>query len=236
MMKTQIVLSSAAACFLAASCTQDPALAEKKNTMSIGRHGVIRAAPDAAAVSPEAAAATPPETTVASPETAEAPTGPAAVASEPRKKPVAEQPPEETRAAAPEVAEVPEKRRRLSIGRVGVYRTAPVRPAGEGEEKPQGGFSRFKKNEEPVEASAEAVAANQEPAAKPARRKAAAVPVPADPPASRPGSPLASDLRLPNLLGLPEEKDLKATNPSPRKAGESEEGAVIARPPVEKKD
>ena len=41
-------------------------------------------------------------------------------------------------------------------------------------------------------------------------------------------------IRLPSMLGLPEEKDLKATNPTVPKSNEG--GAVISRPPTEKKD
>ncbi|WAC19991.1 hypothetical protein OVA24_01185 [Luteolibacter sp. SL250] len=42
-------------------------------------------------------------------------------------------------------------------------------------------------------------------------------------------------LRLPNMLGLPEDRDLKATNPTTT-ASEPEQGGVISRPPVEKKE
>lgn len=42
-------------------------------------------------------------------------------------------------------------------------------------------------------------------------------------------------LRLPNMLGLPEDRDLKATNPTTTKP-ETEKGGVISRPPVEKKE
>lgn len=42
-------------------------------------------------------------------------------------------------------------------------------------------------------------------------------------------------LRLPNMLGLPEDRDLKATNPTTT-ASEPEKGGVISRPPVEKKE
>jgi hypothetical protein len=46
----------------------------------------------------------------------------------------------------------------------------------------------------------------------------------------------ASDgIRLPNMLGLPADKELKATNPSVPKSGQ-DGGAVISRPPTEKKD
>jgi hypothetical protein len=52
-----------------------------------------------------------------------------------------------------------------------------------------------------------------------------------------PGEQKAKDegLRLPNMLGLPEDRDLKATNPATT-ASEPEKGGVISRPPVEKKD
>jgi hypothetical protein len=42
-------------------------------------------------------------------------------------------------------------------------------------------------------------------------------------------------LRLPNMLGLPEDRDLKATNPATTNP-EAEKGGVISRPPVEKKE
>jgi len=42
-------------------------------------------------------------------------------------------------------------------------------------------------------------------------------------------------LRLPNMLGLPEDRDLKATNPVTT-TSEPERGGVISRPPVEKKE
>ncbi|RYD37456.1 MAG: hypothetical protein EOP87_03465 [Verrucomicrobiaceae bacterium] len=42
-------------------------------------------------------------------------------------------------------------------------------------------------------------------------------------------------LRLPNMLGLPEDRDLRATNPASTPA-EPERGGVISRPPVEKKE
>ena len=42
-------------------------------------------------------------------------------------------------------------------------------------------------------------------------------------------------IRLPNMLGMPEERDLKATNPATGNPG-NEGGGVISRPPVEKKD
>lgn len=41
-------------------------------------------------------------------------------------------------------------------------------------------------------------------------------------------------IRLPSMLGLPEAKDLKATNPTVPKSNEG--GAVISRPPTEKKN
>lgn len=44
----------------------------------------------------------------------------------------------------------------------------------------------------------------------------------------------ADGIRLPSMLGLPEDKDLKATNPTVPKSNEG--GAVISRPPTEKKE
>jgi len=44
----------------------------------------------------------------------------------------------------------------------------------------------------------------------------------------------ADGIRLPSMLGLPEDKDLKATNPTVPKSNEG--GAVISRPPAEKKE
>lgn len=41
-------------------------------------------------------------------------------------------------------------------------------------------------------------------------------------------------IRLPNMLSLPEDRDLKATNPA--SVPSQQEGGVISRPPVEKKD
>jgi len=52
--------------------------------------------------------------------------------------------------------------------------------------------------------------------------------------ADSPPPPRGESVRLPNMLGLPGEKDLKATNPSVPKSGK-DDGPVISRPPVEKR-
>lgn len=79
-----------------------------------------------------------------------------------------------------------------------------------------------------------------------AAQQQAAVPQPAKPeptkavakePAKPKGQNTATNgdgIRLPSMLGLPEDKDLKATNPTVPKSNEG--GAVISRPPAEKKD
>jgi len=53
-------------------------------------------------------------------------------------------------------------------------------------------------------------------------------------PSGRNAASNGDGIRLPSMLGLPEEKDLKATNPTVPKSNEG--GAVISRPPAEKKD
>lgn len=92
--------------------------------------------------------------------------------------------------------------------------------------------------------AAPAQGAPADPNAAPAQQQAAPEPAKQDAgktvakePAMPSGRNAASNgdgIRLPSMLGLPEEKDLKATNPTVPKSNEG--GAVISRPPTEKKD
>jgi len=95
---------------------------------------------------------------------------------------------------------------------------------------------------------ADAAVANAPAGAAPADATAVqqqAVPEPAKPepvnavgkeskPSGRNAASNGDGIRLPSMLGLPEEKDLKATNPTVPKSNEG--GAVISRPPTEKKE
>lgn len=105
-------------------------------------------------------------------------------------------------------------------------------PQPEPEKKSGGFFSWFKKKDKTADAPAATVVEDkpvQKTPEAPKQEDFAAVPE-----APRKKGALSDDIRLPNMLGLPEDKELKATNPSTNK--NQKEGAVISRPPVEKKD
>lgn len=105
-------------------------------------------------------------------------------------------------------------------------------PQPEPAKKSGGFFSWFKKKDKTADAPAATVVEEkpvQKTPAAPKQEDFAAVP---EAPARK--GALSEDIRLPNMLGLPEDKELKATNPSTNK--NQKEGAVISRPPVEKKD
>lgn len=114
------------------------------------------------------------------------------------------------------------RKKSVSIGRFGVRQnTVPGAPAAVvvQETVPQAPADAGKK---PSDKPAEAIFREPVPAADP---------VPAKPPARKGGN---DGIRLPNMLGMPEDRDLKATNPATGKSG-NEGGGVISRPPVEKK-
>lgn len=111
-------------------------------------------------------------------------------------------------------------RKSVSIGRMGVMNVAPAAD-GSVAQVPGGA---------PADPNAAAQAAPSPTIAKPARNR---VSPEVETPVAKPGP--ADGIRLPNMLGLPEERDLKASNPSVPKSGD-EGGPVISRPPVEKKD
>jgi len=111
------------------------------------------------------------------------------------------------------------KKRSVSVGRFGVRYNNIVPGAPEAAAVPEA--------EAPVEKkaarssrSAASSASSAEPESSPSL------------PASQGGKD--EGIRLPNMLGLPEDRDLKATNPAA--APTKEQGGVISRPPVEKKD
>jgi hypothetical protein len=196
-MKTQLVLSAAAACFCLASCATDPALARAQNgkTVSIGRFRVSN--PHIPAEPTVPAEAVPDGTAPAN-----APANPVAAAPAPAPGPV----------AAPTPAPAPEPK----------------------PEKKSGGFFSWFKKKDPTEGAPAAVAVEEKPAEKaPAVVKKQAAPAEFREPARSP-KPIDGEIRIPNLLGMPEDKDLKATNPTKKKDGN--DGAVISRPPVEKKN
>lgn len=89
-----------------------------------------------------------------------------------------------------------------------------------------------------AEAGAETVSTTPAPAPAISNPSVSAKPQEADTRSEpvQPGMAGTNDnIRLPNMLGLPEEKELKPTNPKVPNSG-SEGGAVIARPPAEKAD
>lgn len=43
-------------------------------------------------------------------------------------------------------------------------------------------------------------------------------------------------IRMPNMLGMPEDRDLRATNPAGSGGEANQSGGVISRPPIEKKE
>jgi hypothetical protein len=107
----------------------------------------------------------------------------------------------------------------VSIGRMGAVRTSSAVSTAANPAAPA-----------PAAPTAE-VQAPKETVAKKNKSEPADEPMPA-----RNESGGAGDgIRLPNMLGLPADKELKATNPSVPKSGQ-DGGAVISRPPTEKKE
>ena len=120
-------------------------------------------------------------------------------------------------------ADTAARKKSVSIGRFGVTHNAVAEvPA----DAPAGA---------PVQEAA-AAGANNATAAQQQSAPEPAIPAPAKPEAKKEKSTAANGdgIRLPSMLGLPEDKDLKATNPTVPKSNEG--GAVISRPPTEKKD
>jgi hypothetical protein len=122
-------------------------------------------------------------------------------------------------------ADTAARKKSVSIGRFGVtHNAAPEVPADAPVAIPVQGA--------PVDASA--AVAQQQAAPEPAKPKPVKT-VTKDRTPSRPEASNGDGIRLPSMLGLPEDKDLKATNPTVPKSG-NEGGAVISRPPAEKKE
>ncbi len=109
------------------------------------------------------------------------------------------------------------KKKSVSIGRMGGLRST-------GAETPVEAAAAAATEEKPVE-----TAVAQAP--KPKQKREDFV----EPEAPRKDVGNNEGILLQNMLGLPSEKELKATNPSVPKSGD-EGGAVISRPPVEKKE
>lgn len=135
----------------------------------------------------------------------------------------------------------------MSIGRFGVTRTtsneevaaapAPFQEAAPAPEK-KSRFSWFKRKNDTADAPV-AVQVQDKPAVTEKKEKQAPkqriakVDSPAEFKERDKSKPLSDDIRLPNMLDLPEGKDLKSSGSPTKKTGK--EGAVISRPPVEEK-
>lgn len=124
-------------------------------------------------------------------------------------------------------ADTAARKKSVTIGRFGVIHnaaTSEVAAADATVAAPAQGAS----------ADPNAAAGQQQAVPEPAKQEAGKAV--AKEPAAPSGRNAASNdgIRLPSMLGLPEDKDLKATNPTVPKSNEG--GAVISRPPTEKKD
>jgi hypothetical protein len=135
------------------------------------------------------------------------------------------------------------KKKNVSIGRFGVTYVDPEgaaasAPAVESAPTPEkkAKFSWFKRKND-TEGAPIAVQVDE----KPAEKKEKSVPKPRIARSDEPvefkergkSGGLSGDIRLPDMLNLPEGKDLKSSGSGSNKTGK--EGAVISRPPVEEK-
>ena len=145
-------------------------------------------------------------------------------------------------------ASAPSKKKNVSIGRFGVTYVksdeqvaaapAPVQEAAPAPEK-KSRFSWFKRKNDTQDAPV-AVKIDEKPAEK-AEKKEKSVSKPRIARADEPvefkergkSGGLSGDIRLPEMLNLPEGKDLKSSGSGTKKTGK--EGSVISRPPVEEK-